>query len=301
MFGIIIIFVAVLLANSTSPSMPPVTMAGNLIHEPAGMVAPASPSNDISIIWQQVQHHIASPSTGTLSSEILIAVLDTGIDTNHGDLAGKIAESINFSSSTTEKDINGHGTHVAGIIIANANNGVGIAGALPGAKLLNVKIAEDSGMVWPSNVAKGIIWATDRGARVINMSLTVPSRYQPLEEAIQYAWNHGVVLIAAAGNYVKTSMYPAACREVIAVAATTADGNIWSDSNDGDFVDAYAPGVSIRSTLPNNTYGTMSGSSMASAYVTCVAAWTLNQIPVSNTDGKLNNEIMALVKTLLCR
>jgi thermitase len=301
MKGIVIALVAVLLAASASLSVPQITMAGDTVGEPVASLASASPFYDPYIDNQWALKQMPLLPFAPENDGILIAVLDTGIDVNHEDLAGKVTESINFSSSKTATDINGHGTHIAGIIAASANNGIGITGAAPGAKLLNVKIAEDNGTVWASNIAKGIIWSTDRGAKIINMSLAVPSKYQPLEEAIQYAWSHGVVMVAAAGNYVQAITYPAAYSEVIAVAATTTDGKMWSESNDGDFIDAYAPGVLILSTLPDNKYGVLTGSSMASAYVTSIIANAIPKSADSNNNGRVNDEIANLIRTLLIK
>jgi thermitase len=230
--------------------------------------------------------------------EIIVAVLDTGIDTAHEDLAGKVIESVNFSKSDSSNDIQGHGTHIAGIIAANADNGIGVAGAAPNVKLLNVKIAEDNGIVWASSVARGIIWATDNGAAIINMSLTVPSNYQPLEEAVEYALGKGVVMVAAAGNHIKALTYPAAYEDVIAVAATNPNGTVWAESNDGEFVDIYAPGVGILSTYPGNQYAFMSGSSMATAYVTAVTALAYNQVTDANGNGMICDETAELVGSL---
>lgn len=230
--------------------------------------------------------------------EVIVAVLDTGIDIAHEDLAGKVIDSVNFSKSDSANDIQGHGTHIAGIIAANADNGIGIVGSAPNVKLLNVKIAEDNGIVWASSVAKGIIWATDNGAAIINMSLAVPSNYQPLEEAVEYALGKGVVMVAASGNHVKSLTYPAAYEDVIAVAATNPDGTVWAESNDGDFVDVYAPGVGILSTYPGNQYAFLSGSSMATAYVTAVTAMAYNQVDDVNGDGMISGEIAELVESL---
>jgi thermitase len=242
---------------------------------------------------------IPALSTTADSPEVLIAILDTGIDQEHEDLAGKVVESVNFSSSPTSSDLNGHGTHVAGIIAAVTDNGIGVAGVAPNARLLNVKVADDDGLVWSSTVAKAIIWAVDNGAKVINMSLAIPTSSPALEEAIHYAWSRGVVLVAGAGNGIKSiPMYPAYYSEVIAVAATDIDGNLWAKSNYGDWVDAYAPGVDIYSTLPGNEYGYQSGTSMATAYVSAVAASALATVTDTNGDGLVNDEVVALLTTL---
>lgn len=240
-------------------------------------------------------------SQGSGQSEIIVAVLDTGVDSNHEDLVGKIIDAKCFSDSSSSSDLNGHGTHVAGIIAAHADNSLGITGAAPDVRLLNVKVAEDSGLVWASNVAEGVIWAVDHGALVINMSLAAPSKSAVLEEAVQYAWSRGVVLVAAAGNYSKGITYPAAIPRVIAVAALNTDGTIWSDSNDGEFVDAYAPGVEIYSTLPGNGYGYYNGSSMAAAYVSALSALAFNAVEDEDADGRLNGEVVELVTSLFAR
>jgi thermitase len=293
--------------------VPPVTMAGNYVNESAASLAsshtqygidtskfaPVFHTNDPFIDNQWALSQMPTFSELVPENEVLVAVLDTGIDTSHEDLKGSVAESIILSSSKTLEDIQGHGTHIAGIITATRNNKLGIAGVASNIKLLNVKVAEDNGMVWASKAAQGIIWATDKGAKVINMSLTVPSKLQVLEDAVHYASSRGVVLVAAAGNSGNNaSTYPGAYDEVIAVAATTAKGEVWAESTDGPFVSAYAPGFSILSTLPSNKYGYLSGSSMASAYVSAIAAELINRTADANNDGKINDEIAYTIKTL---
>jgi thermitase len=214
--------------------------------------------------------------TNVETREITVAVLDSGIDTMHEDLVGKVAASVNFTGSQTEADVQGHGTHIAGIIAANINNGIGIAGVAGDVKLLSVKVVEDKGMVWPSNVARGIIWAVDHGAQVINMSFTISSDTKSLADAVKYAADHGVVMFAAAGNRINSRTFPAAYPEVIAVAALNADGTVWSGSNNSDKVDVYAPGSQIYSTTPGNKYEYKSGSSMATAYASGMAVNVLN-------------------------
>jgi thermitase len=237
-----------------------------------------------------------APAAG--NQEIIVAVLDSGIDLAHEDLAGKITEGVNFTGSKTEYDIQGHGTHIAGILAANINNHTGIAGAAPNAKLLNVKVVEDNGMVWPSNAAKGIVWAVDHGARVINMSFAIPTGSDKLAEAVKYAAEHGVILVAASGNHVKSLTYPAAYPEVIAVAALNPDSTPWAGSSDNARVDAYAPGVEIYSTVPGNRYEYKSGSSMATAYVSALAALTLGGYSdAADEDGRISAEVISSLKT----
>jgi thermitase len=233
------------------------------------------------------------------STAVLIAVLDTGIDPGHEDLPRKVVASVNFTNTQTMADVLGHGTHLAGIIAAAANNGLGIAGIAPNSRLLNVKVADDNGMVWASVAAEGIVWAVDNGAKVINMGFFIPSPYPALEQAVDYAWSKGVVLVAATGNRIKSvPVYPAYYPEVIAVGATDVSGNLWPKSNYGDWVDAYAPGVDIYSTFPGNNYGYQSGTSVASAYVSGVAALAFASATDTNGNGRVNDEVTTLLKTL---
>lgn len=292
LLALVMILFTVLLA------LPGAVIADDQVDEPVARLASVSQPNDPYIDQQWALRQLPQLPADNDGNEIIIAILDTGIDGDHEDLAGKVIESINFSDSPTTGDVNGHGTHVAGIIAANEDNDLGIAGAAPGVKLLNVKVAEDDGTAWASRVAKGIIWATDRGASVINMSLAIPSKFQPLEEAIDYAWSRGVVLVAASGNGTKLTTYPAAYDRVIAIAATDAENRLWAQSNDGAFIDVYAPGADIFSTLPGNSYGYQSGTSMATAYVSSVVAQVFSQVADDNGDGNLNDEVAELVKTL---
>jgi thermitase len=224
-------------------------------------------------------------------SEPLIAVLDTGIDSHHPDLAGKIAASVNFTGSPTADDINGHGTHVAGIIAAGTNNGIGIAGIAPDSRLLNVKVAEDDGSCRASVVAQGIIWAVNHGAKIINISLELgPS--PELEKAAAYAWEKGSLIIAAAGNDADAKpVYPAHYTHCVAVAATQENGELAPLSNYGDWIDAAAPGYLIFSTLPGNNYGYENGTSSAAACVSGLAALLINNLPDTNKNGRTNDEL----------
>lgn len=248
--------------------------------------------------WAFGRFGMLPPAEGNRGEKVTVAVLDTGVDASHEDMQGMVTKNICFSDSNTPFDINGHGTHVSGIIGAVSNNNVGIAGAADNVRILNVKVAEDNGMVWASNVADGVRWAVDNGADIINMSLAAASPSRALQSAIEYAWDRGVVLVAAAGNYTKAVTYPAAFPEVIAVAAIGSDGILWENSNDGYFVDAYAPGVDIFSTLPGDTYGYCNGSSMAAAYISAFVAVAFDSVDDENGNGMGNDEIARLIQNL---
>lgn len=210
---------------------------------------------------------------------IKIAVLDTGVDQNHEDLAGKIVANKNFTRSRTVDDLYGHGTHVAGIAAAMTNNGRGVAGGGYNCTIMNGKVLGDTGSGYYSWIANGIIWAAENGAKVINMSLGGTEPSSTLEAAVNYAWTKGAVLAAAAGNSnTNDPLYPACYANCIAVAATDQNDAKAGFSSYGEWVDVAAPGVDIFSTLPNHrnrigilNYGSLSGTSMATPYVSGVA------------------------------
>lgn len=233
----------------------------------------------------------------TGGSSIRIAILDTGVDLNHPDLAAKIVSSRNFTTSATADDIQGHGTHVAGIAAAITNNGVGVAGLGYDSTIMNVKVLGDDGRGYYSWISQGITWAADNGAQVINMSLSGASASSTLESAVNYAWNRGVMVIAAAGNYGDSvPRYPAYYENCLAVAATDSRDNLTSWSNRGDWVDVAAPGSTIYSTLRTSGYGYKSGTSMAAPHVAGLAALTFTVVTDDNGSGRLNDEVRARIE-----
>jgi thermitase len=233
----------------------------------------------------------------TGSPSINIAILDTGVDLDHPDLAAKIVKNINFSSSATVDDVYGHGTHVAGIAAAMTNNGMGVAGLGYSATIMNVKVLADNGQGYWSGVAQGIIWAADNGAEIINMSLGGSSGSSTVESAINYAWNKGVVIVAAAGNDGDSAPeYPAYYANCMAVAATDSADRLTDWSNRGGWVDVAAPGNSVYSTLKDGSYGYKSGTSMASPHVAGLAALVFTVVTDSNGNGRLNDEVRARIQ-----
>jgi subtilisin family serine protease len=213
-------------------------------------------------------------STG--STAVTIAIVDSGVDLDHPDLSSKIVSgynAFNDSSNANDDHFQSHGTHVAGIAAATSNNGIGVTGVSWGARIMPVKVLNSFGLGPLSIVAKGIVWATDHGAQVINLSLGITSDSPTLQDAINYASGHGVVLVAAAGNDTTTAnlRYPAQYPNVIAVGAVDSGNNRTASSNYGPELDLVAPGQLIYSTI-TGSYGYLSGTSMAAPYVSGLAA-----------------------------
>jgi subtilisin len=211
-------------------------------------------------------------ANGETGSGADVAVLDTGIDSDHPDLqgnlgAGKAYATCNGCNESWDDD-NDHGTHCAGIAGA-IDNGEGVVGVAPGATLHAVKVLDSRGSGSFSDIAAGIEYVADQGWDVASMSLGGSSGSSALKDAVQYAQSKGVLLVAAAGNSGPCSDcvgYPAAYSEVIAVSSTASDDSLSSFSSTGSEVEVAAPGSDIRSTIPGG-YDTFSGTSMACPHV----------------------------------
>jgi len=230
--------------------------------------------------------------------DVLVAVLDTGIDRDHEDLAGKVVAEVNFSDSRGIDDVYGHGTHIAGIIAATMDNDIGICGVAPSCSIMNVKVADDRGKCGAGEIADGIVWAVDEGARVVNISLRLSEPWKELEDAVDYAWEHGAIIIAAAGNGGSSAhQYPAYYDKCIAVTGVKEDGSRAPLASYGDWVDVAAPGYQIYSTLPGDEYGYKTGTSQAVAYVSGVAALLYSIAVDSDGDGRVNDEVRAAMES----
>ncbi len=227
---------------------------------------------------------------------IAVAVIDTGIDGGHEDLHYNVAGGVRFRTTgpflrqdDNYDDDNGHGTHVAGTIAA-LDNVLGVVGVGPEIALYAVKVLDASGSGSVSSVVAGIEWSVDQGIPVLNMSLGSSMHSQTLQDACDFADSDGHLLVAAAGNSGNSDGtgdnvgYPAKYDSVVAVAASDSNDKRASFSSTGPAVELIAPGVSIYSTLPGS-YGTYSGTSMASPHVAGVAAlvWAADS-NLYNTD-----------------
>jgi thermitase len=213
----------------------------------------------------------------TGSSSVVIAVLDTGVDLTQPDLQGKLVGGYNvLTGSSDPTDDNGHGTWTAGVAGAASNNTIGVASFCWRCSLMPVKVLGADGTGTMSNVAAGITWATDHGARVISMSLAGTAGTSTLQSAVQYAHSHGVVLAAAAGNYGNSSLtYPAAYPEVLSVAGTDPNDALYSWSDYGTWVKLAAPGCDYT-TGRSGWYGSFCGTSAATPVVAGIAGLALS-------------------------
>jgi thermitase len=221
--------------------------------------------------------------------ETVIAVLDTGVDMSHVELANKVVSGghdfVNNDDDAT--DDSWHGTHVAGIAAAETGNGEGIAGVAWNCKILPVKVMDQDGNGYYSALIEGITWAADNGAKVINLSVGGDVDDPALEEACRYAYDKNVVVVAAVGNDTTTVLYPAAYDAYVLAVASTDYNDEWSSfSNSGPQVDVAAPGVYILGPVPQwfvgpgyEPYVFATGTSMATPHVSGMAALLLSAKP----------------------
>ncbi|RNL51938.1 S8 family serine peptidase [Arthrobacter oryzae] len=245
--------------------------------------------------------------TVTTGGGTKVAIIDSGVASDNPDITPKVVARANFSTAATGEDNYGHGTHVAGIVAATANNSIGVAGVCPECTILDAKVLNDSGSGSSSAIANGINWAVSNGAKVVNMSLGQRTSSKTLETAVNNAWKQGAVLVAAAGNTGSQSkIYPGAYPNVIAVAATDTTDAKASFSTYGSWVDVAAPGVNVYSTFPNHPfyiatengrsqgYDVGNGTSMASPIVAATAAlaWS-SHTGATNTSVRANVESTA--------
>ncbi|MHB8842377.1 MAG: S8 family serine peptidase [Candidatus Aquicultor sp.] len=281
-------------------------MAGVEYAEPNHRVqAFAIPNDTYYSAYQWDLAKISAPQAWdvTTGDQTLVAVVDTGVNYNHEDLAGKVINGYDFAYNDADAyDNNGHGTHVSGTIGALTNNAKGVAGISWGAKILAVKVLDSKGSGYDSWVASGITYAADHGSKVINLSLGGPDYSTTLADAVSYAQGKGCLVVAAAGNdNSSAASYPAGYPNVIGVAATTTDDQKASYSNYGPAVDIAAPGgnsdgVAAHYILScynssNSSYVWMSGTSMASPHVAGLAALILSRYP-----GKTNSQVARMIQ-----
>jgi len=228
------------------------------------------------------------------SSGVVVAVIDSGIDVTHADRPASLQLGTDYvvgGGAKVASDPNGHGTHVAGIVAANTNNSIGVAGVAPGVTVLAIRVADADGNAYDSNVAAAIVEAANLGAKVINLSLGGTIYSDALQSAVGYAIGKGVLVVASAGNdgYSGTPVYPAALPGVLAVAATDVNDCRAYYSHVGSYVGVAAPGGdskgAVLSTYPvakgdygyGLGYAGLMGTSMAAPHVSGLAGliWSI--------------------------
>ncbi|MCP5005601.1 MAG: S8 family serine peptidase [Planctomycetes bacterium] len=218
--------------------------------------------------------------TAESKNKVKIAVIDTGVNANHPDLTGRVLEGYDFVNGRPDSvDDNGHGTFVTGIISAAAND-IGIKGLYDYAQIIPVKVMDKNGLGIYEDVARGVIYAADNGAEVINLSLGGYAYSSVLQEAVDYALSKDCIVVAAGGNDgIEQAVYPAANSGVIGVSALGYNGQIWIGSNSGTHIDVSAPGVDILSTGLNSDYVYAAGTSSSTPMVSALAGMLVSENP----------------------
>lgn len=218
--------------------------------------------------------------------QTVVAVIDTGVDASQQDLRGALVPGYDFANRDSDPaDDNGHGTAVAGIIGARADNRLGVAGVCWRCQVMPIKALDASGSGDDTVIAAAVVWAVDHGADVINMSLGGPGESPQLSDALAYAARHDVVVVAAAGNSgTTTPFYPAADNGALSVAATTDSDQRYSWSTFGSWVDVAAPGCNVASQRGGGVVR-FCGTSSAAPIVAGLAALARSAFPDASAES----------------
>ncbi|MDP5276841.1 S8 family peptidase [Chengkuizengella axinellae] len=224
-------------------------------------------------------------NTSNENTAITIAIVDTGVDLHHPDLIDNLVEGVNIlDRNAPPQDDHGHGTSVAGIVAASGNNGIGVSGILWNANIMPIKALDDTGNGIESDIGEGIRYAVDHGAKVVVLSLGLPTASPYLRDIVQYAEDNDVLIVAASGNDgLQSVQYPAAYPSVLAVGGLHLDKTIHERSNYGQEIDVAAPYIAYTTGL-DGTYTVRTGTSVAAPQVAAAAALIWSQYPELKPD-----------------
>jgi subtilisin family serine protease len=225
--------------------------------------------------YELAKLHLPQAHSIAKGDNILVAIIDSGIDASHPELSGAVADT--FNTIGTQASPHKHGTAIAGLVVAHGK----LMGSAPGARILGIRAFDPAGASAEGstfNILKGLDWAAANGARVINMSFAGPSD-PAIHRSLEAAHKRGIVLVAAAGNQGPKSppLYPAADPNVIAVTATDADDKLFELSNRGRHIAVAAPGAQILVAIPDGGYEVSSGTSYSAAEVSGIIALMLER------------------------
>ena len=257
-------------------------------------VDPAAITNDPVLTKEWHIGKIGATAAWDLSSGagIVVAVLDTGVQTSHPDLAANIVPGWNaYSNSSNAEDVNGHGTAVAGAVAAVGNNGLGVVGVAYRAKIMPIRITDGSGATSFSIMANGLTWAADHGADVANISFSNVFKSSTMQSAAQYLRNKGGQTVVSANNNAKDEL-AANTGTMVTVSASDQNDALASFSSWGSMVDVAAPGVTIQTTLWKSGYGWGSGTSFATPVASGAIALVMSANPAL-TPSQIENVLFA--------
>jgi subtilisin family serine protease len=228
-------------------------------------------------------HHTTIASFGawstTLGTNVTVAIIDSGIDSAHPDLSGRLVAGWNFfDNNSNTADVFGHGTKVAGGASAATNNGIGVAAVAGESKVMPLRVTDTSGSGYISLISNAIVYAADRGVRVANVSFRNMPGYSSVISAAQYMKDKNGLVFVAAGN-TGSDLGHAATSSMIPVAATAKGDVRWSSSSFGKYVMLAAPGVSVYTIARGGGYGAVTGTSIASPVAAGVAALLMSANP----------------------
>ena len=250
--------------------------------------------------WQLSTLHASAAWSESTGAGVTVAVLDSGVDANHADLKGQVLPGADFVDGSTDgrKDPVGHGTTVAALIAGRADDASGVEGVAPGAKILPVRVLDAHNRYRDArDVAKALRWAVDHGADVVNMSLGGGARSSALADAIDYADQHGVVVVACTGNQISGQpddvWYPARQPGVVAVAGLAEGGDqptLWSGTLTGPDTVLVAPAVNMLGAKPGG-YWRVQGTSFAAPLVSATAALIRARWPGMDSANVINRLI----------